>query len=108
MWLGASDNRRTTLRGITAGALAIALGRVEREDAAAGKTKNKDKKKPIGAHCKTAKECKGSLKCRKTPGQDPGDDAYRKRCCKEVGASCVDHWDCCGLLICNLGICVID
>ena len=109
-WLATRENRRTTLRVLTASALAIVLGRLTLEEAAAkckndgGKCKKNQEccsKKCKGkkCRCKTVREtctgtfssntCCGTLKCA-TNGC-----GETNRCCKVLEESCSSDCDCC-------------
>jgi hypothetical protein len=111
-WLATKDSRRSTLRGLTAGALAIGLGRLNLEEAVAKCKQDGQKCKKDNECC--SKKCKGK-KCRCRTVRETctgtvgsagntccdtllcgtnacGDD---KRCCKGVGSTCGSDCDCC-------------
>lgn len=111
-WLARHHGRCTTRRGLVAGALAIGLGRLSPEEAAAackqdgqkcGKDKECCSKKCKGqkCRCKSLREtctgttgtadntCCGSLFC-STNGC-----GEQKRCCKPLGDTCQSNCDCC-------------
>ncbi len=111
-WLATRENRRTTLRGLAAGAVAIGLGRLTLEEAAA-KCKNDGGKCKKDKEC-CSKKCKGN-KCRcktlretctgtsSTAGNTCCGDLYcttnacgeTNRCCKVLNEECKSDCDCC-------------
>jgi hypothetical protein len=113
-WLATNDGRCTTRRGLVAGALAIGLGRLSAEDAAAKCKKDGQKCKKNNDCC--SHKCKGG-KCKCRSLQEPctgttgsagntccgslfcsptSCSAGNKRCCRGVGLSCGSTCDCCG------------
>jgi hypothetical protein len=121
-WLARRDSRRSTLRGLVAGAFAIGLGRLSLEEAAA-------KCQKIGQKCQKNSECcsklckGGTCKCRKLGSPC---DAWADCCtglicsqakgntcqplklpplCYPLGSFCTETADCCKGLVCFEHIC---
>jgi hypothetical protein len=113
-WLAVGNSRRSTLRGLVGSALAIGMGRLTLEEAAAacknaGKKCKKAKECCSGAckgkkgkktcRCRTVRQsctgtfsentCCGELKCATNGAGEPD------RCCKVLEDSCSSNSDCC-------------
>jgi hypothetical protein len=121
-WLATPDSRRATVRGLAAAALALGLGRLGLEEAAA-------KCQKVGQKCAKNKECCSKLckggKCKCRAQGDPC-DAWEDCCtglicnkakgstcqpwhlpnlCLHTGSFCSETADCCKGLVCFEHIC---
>ena len=121
-WLATCDNRRSTLRGLAIGALAIGLGRLSLEEAAAkckavGQKcdKNKDccsnlckggkcKCRALGDHCDAWSDCCTGLFCSQTHG-NTCQTLQLPSLCYPSGSFCTETADCCHGLVCFEHIC---
>jgi hypothetical protein len=99
--LATGANRRTAVRGLAAGAAALAgLGVVARGATEVGAQAAAEGNRGPGKKCNKNSQCGRGLRC----GND-GECEFKGRNCGRTGDACDGNQDCCGNRSCRKGSC---